>query len=83
MDVEETVSASKAKYIVLVEPEESELHICGAFMELLAGVRCIKDDHADTGIGVQHYRIECWRGRQFLGTYDHDGKLVEVTRAEE
>jgi len=77
------MSASQAKYVVILEGETFEPHICGVFHALAAAVKCVEDDHVDTGAGLQNYRIEVHRGRQFLGIYNHEGILMEVSRAGE
>lgn len=82
MDVEETVSSSKNKFVVVVDPMESEPHNCGVFIDIQAALTCIRDDHGDTGVSLDRYVIETWRGRQFNGLYNHEGRLIETRKGE-
>jgi hypothetical protein len=82
MDVEETVSRSKNKFVVICDPIDTEPHNCGVFTDIEAAKTRIRDDHGDTGISLDRYTIECWRGRQFNGLYNHEGRLVETRKGE-
>lgn len=76
------MSASKTKYIVMLDDPDNDQHVCGAFAELSAALACIRDDHTFTGKPLENYRVEAWRGRQDCGTYNHLGELTAVVRAE-
>lgn len=76
MDVEEAVSDQKNKYIVLCDPEDSTMHVCGCFVTMDAAQKCLSDDHVDTGTPLTCYVVEAWRGRQFNGAWDHAVQLI-------
>lgn len=77
------VSDSKRQYVVVCDPDNHEGHNCGVFNTMNAAVKCVADDHVDTGTPLAHYSIEQWRGRQFNGAHDHTGQLIETRHGEE
>lgn len=76
------MSASKNKFVVVCDPFFTEPHNCGVFIDIDAAKTCIRDDHHDTGIPIDRYVIEAWRGRQFNGQYNHEGRLIETRKGE-
>lgn len=76
------MSSSKNKFVVVCDPIDSEPHNCGAFVDIQAALACITDDHRDTSISLDCYTIEAWRGRQFNGCYNHEGRLIETRKGE-
>jgi hypothetical protein len=80
--LEETLSSSKNKFVVVCDPIDTEPHNCGVFVDIEAAKTCIRDDHGDTSISLDRYSIEAWRGRQFNGSYNHEGRLVETRKGE-
>ena len=71
--------AASTRYVVLfVNPDDAEhIETEGVFAELPAALAYVRELNAKDGLGVQHFEVEGWRGRDFQGCWNHEGKLVE------